>query len=30
VDQIRRNVAAGEWRPSPADLAELVELTASR
>lgn len=27
-EQVRRNVAAGSWQPSPADLAELDELTA--
>jgi aryl-alcohol dehydrogenase-like predicted oxidoreductase len=28
-EQVQRNVAAGEWRPTPADLAALREITAA-
>jgi aryl-alcohol dehydrogenase-like predicted oxidoreductase len=28
-DQVQRNVAAGEWRPTPADLSALREITAA-
>ena len=27
VEQVRRNVAAGEWQPGPDDLAELLDIT---